>query len=81
MTTNVKNTADLRSLLLEAIEGVREGKVSHQQAGAISALSARILQSARLDLDVLKLDLKKQEELAPPAPVSLVSPLNKEKAA
>lgn len=53
--SNVKNTADLRNLLLEAIEGVRNGKVDHRQAQAISALSSRILQSARLDFDVMKL--------------------------
>lgn len=53
-SNNVKNTSDLRKLLLETIEGVRKGKISHQQAQAISGLSARILQSARLDLDVIR---------------------------
>ena len=71
MTSNVKNTADLRNLLLEAIEGVRKGKVDHRHAQAISALSSRILQSARLDLDVMKMasDTAAQK----PAPVSLMS--------
>lgn len=71
MTSNVKNTADLRNLLLEAIEGVRKGKVDHRQAQAISALSSRILQSARLDLDVMKMasDTAAQK----PAPVSLMA--------
>jgi hypothetical protein len=62
--TNVKNTADLRKMLLEAIEGVRKGKVDHRQAQAISALSSRILQSARLDFDVMKLSAKEQSTVA-----------------
>lgn len=65
--SNVKNTADLRNLLLEAIEGVRKGKVDHRQAQAISALSSRILQSARLDFDVMKLSLHEQNTPAPKA--------------
>ena len=71
MTSNVKNTADLRNLLLEAIEGVRKGKVDHRQAQAISALSSRILQSARLDLDVMK--MASETAAQKPAPVSLMS--------
>lgn len=71
MTSNVKNTADLRNLLLEAIEGVRKGKVDHRQAQAISALSSRILQSARLDFDVMKLSMQEHGKTTPKA-VSLV---------
>lgn len=71
MTSNVKNTADLRNLLLEAIEGVRKGKVDHRQAQAISALSSRILQSARLDFDVMKLSIQEQANPVPKA-VSLI---------
>ncbi len=67
MSTTVKNTADLRNLLLEAIEGVRKGKVDHRQAQAISALSSRILQSARLDFDVMKLALQENAEPTPKA--------------
>jgi hypothetical protein len=70
MTSNVKNTADLRNLLLESIEGVRKGKVDHRQAQAISALSSRILQSARLDLDVMK--MASEKATAAPASVSLM---------
>lgn len=58
MTSNVRNTADLRKMLLETIAGVRKGKVDHRQAQAISALSSRILQSARLDFDIMKLSQK-----------------------
>lgn len=72
MKTTVKNTADLRNLLLEAIEGVRHGKVDHRQAQAISALSSRILQSARLDFDVMKLSLDTQS-IGSPKSVSLIA--------
>lgn len=72
MTSNVKNTADLRNLLLEAIEGVQKGKVDHRQAQAISALSSRILQSARLDFDVMKLTMDTQS-VGVPKSVSLVT--------
>ena len=64
MTSAVRNTSDLRKLLLESIDGVRNGKVDHRQAQAISALSSRILQSARLDLDVMKMAAG---AVAPPA--------------
>ena len=70
MNSTVKNTADLRKLLLEAIEGVRKGKVDHRQAQAISALSSRILQSARLDFDVMK--MANMESKAAPSSVSLL---------
>jgi hypothetical protein len=59
-------------MLLEAIEGVRKGKVDHRQAQAISALSSRILQSARLDFDVMKLAIQEQTSPAPQS-VSLTS--------
>lgn len=73
MTSAVKNTGDLRNLLLEAIEGVRKGKVDHRQAQAISALSSRILQSARLDFDVMKMSSYNRNKVKAPSSVSLVS--------
>jgi len=69
--SNVKNTADLRNMLLETINGVRKGKVDPRQAQAISALSSRILQSARLDFDVMKLTMDTQQKATPKA-VSLI---------
>jgi len=77
MSSTVKNTADLRIMLLEAIEGVRKGKVDHRQAQAISALSSRILQSARLDFDVMKLGLETNSSA--PASVSLMAPDGRKK--
>ena len=50
----IKNTADLRTMLLDVISDVRAGKIESKEALAISSLSSRILQSARLDFDVMK---------------------------
>lgn len=41
-------------MLLDVIADVRTGKVDAKDAQAISSLSSRILQSARLDFDVMK---------------------------
>jgi hypothetical protein len=46
----IRNTSDLRACLLSAIEQVRDGKMGTKEALAISSLSARIMQSAQLDL-------------------------------
>lgn len=51
----VSNTAELRSLLLSTIEGVRSGKVNPQKATAIGNLAGKVIQSARLDLEVIRL--------------------------
>lgn len=51
----VKNSEDLRGMLLSTIEDVREGKIDFKKAGAISSLSGKILYSAKLDMDFAKL--------------------------
>lgn len=65
--SNIKNTADLRKMLLETIDGVRKGKVDHLQAKAIGGLSTCILQSARLDLAVLKMSVEQTTEKPSPS--------------
>ena len=50
----IKNTSELRQMLLKTIEEVRSGKVEPRQAGAVASLAAKVLQSAKLDLEVLK---------------------------
>ena len=50
----VETTTDLRRMLIETIDGVRSGKVDPKQAHAISGLSGRVLQSAKLDLEFLR---------------------------
>jgi len=51
---SIRNTSDLRTMLLETIEAVRTGTMEAKAAHAISNLSAKVIQSAKLDLDVLK---------------------------
>lgn len=51
---DIKNTAELRAMLLKTIEDVRSGVIDAKSAGAISNLSSKIIQSAKLDLDVMK---------------------------
>lgn len=58
---SVKNTADLRTLLIETIEGVKDGSIEPRKATAIGALTGKILQSAKLDLDVLRLTKRTEE--------------------
>ncbi len=50
----IESTADLRRTLVETIAGIRDGTVKPAQANAISNLAGKILQSARLDLEVAK---------------------------
>ena len=51
---NIKNTADLRKMLIETIADVKAGTLDAKQARTIATLSTTILQSAKLDLEVLK---------------------------
>lgn len=57
----IKNTSDLRKLLLETIEDVKNGKMDPKQARTIAALSGTILQSAKLDLDFLRFSASNKE--------------------
>ena len=53
-SSEIKNTSDMRQMLLDTIGGVRDGSVDLNQARAVAALSKTILQSAKLDLDYLR---------------------------
>lgn len=57
---SIKNTSDLRLMLLATIEGVKAGTIEPRQASAIANLSAKVIHSAKLDLDVLKFNLISQ---------------------
>ena len=54
MPSNIKNTADLRAMLLDVISDVRAQRIEAGDAKAISSLASQILTSAKLDLDVMK---------------------------
>jgi len=53
-TAKLANTGDLRKMLIETIQQVRDGVIEPSQARTIAALSTTILQSAKLDLDFLR---------------------------
>ena len=50
----IRNTADLRKMLIQTIEDVRAGTIDPKQARTIAAISTTILSSAKLDLDFLR---------------------------
>lgn len=56
-TTAIKTTADLRKMLIETIADVRDGTIDAKQARTIAAISTTILQSAKLDLDMLRFNV------------------------
>lgn len=52
----IKNTCDLREALIDTISRIRDGKMEPQQGNAIANLAGKILQSAKLDLEVAKVN-------------------------
>lgn len=52
--SSIKNTSDLRKMLIDTIADVRSGALDPKQARTIAALSTTILSSAKLDLDFLR---------------------------
>jgi len=54
MSTN-NNISDLRNHLFESIELLKAGKIDPNQAKAIGNLSKNIIDSAKLELEALKL--------------------------
>lgn len=63
----IKNTSDLRQMLIDTISDVRSGAIDAKDARAITALSGTILHSVRLDLDFLRFKAA-NESLANEAP-------------
>ncbi len=61
MAKKIRSTADLRESLLETIDQVNKGKIGPAQANAIANLSGKILMSSRLDLELLRLQMKMGE--------------------
>jgi hypothetical protein len=53
-TTRLSATALLRIDLMDAIQKLKDGKMKPEHAQAMAALSAQVLASAKLDLDVAK---------------------------
>ncbi len=53
-SVTIKNTSDLRKMLIETIDQVKSGTLDAKQARTIAAISTTILSSAKLDLDFLR---------------------------
>jgi hypothetical protein len=69
----IKNTVDLRKMLLETIAAVKSGEMDCKTARTVSALSTTILQSAKLDLDYLRFNsLQESSEKSTPRALPLV---------
>src|SRR5689334_13500427 len=69
----VSSTQDLRQLLIDTINDVREGNIDARSASAIGGLAGKILQSAKLDLDCARLQISLGERpVQPVAPQKLI---------
>lgn len=71
--SKIKSTGDLRSMLLDTIEQVRNGEMEPRQARTIATLATTVLHSAKLDLEMLRFHAE-NERLGQPAtkPLALV---------
>lgn len=61
--SKIRNTSDLREMLIETIAAVRDGSCTPAQARTVAALSTTVLQSAKLDLDYLRFNVANSEAL------------------
>lgn len=73
--SKIKTTAELREMLIDTIESVRDGSLEPAQARTIAALSGTVLQSAKLDLDYMRFHVANQDmiESKDKAPLVLTS--------
>lgn len=56
----IKNTADLRNMLIATIEQVRDGTLDPNKARTIATLSTTVLTSAKIDLEYLRFQAKSE---------------------
>ena len=54
----VSNTAELRSVLVDSLLKVRDGKISREEVRNTVDLSREIMRTARADMDNFRLQLK-----------------------
>lgn len=54
MAKKIKTTGELREMLIETIQQVKDGALEPAHARTIATLSTTVLQSAKLDLDYLR---------------------------
>ncbi len=73
MKKQIKNTDDLRTTLIETIEKVSRGTMEPSFANAIANLSGKVLMSARLDIETIKLRREMGGDAEPTRVAQLVS--------
>jgi hypothetical protein len=54
---SIKNTQELRDLLLDSIDKVKKGEMEPKEAGAIVGLSAQVISSCHLDMAYAKVKI------------------------
>lgn len=54
MNQAIKNTQELREMLLQTIQEVKAGKVEVSVANSVANLSGKVLQTARYERDIAK---------------------------
>lgn len=59
---SINNTNQLRGVLLESIESIKNGTLEPKKAVAISNLSNRVIQTIKLDLEVIKFQEKQENK-------------------
>lgn len=59
--SEIKTAGDLRSFLADVLEGIKDGKVSVDKAGAISKVAAQINQSLAVEVSAA-LQLRRMEQ-------------------
>ena len=58
------STNDLRKILIDTIDSVRRGDISPSAANAVGNLSGKVIQSAKLDLEVMRLSAAGMDQAA-----------------
>lgn len=69
-----KTMDDLRERLFAAIDGVRDGSVTVDKARAINDLGQAIINSAKVEVDYLRVSAEKKSRFLAPAGPALPAP-------
>lgn len=69
-----KTLDDLRERLFEAIDGVKAGTLAVDKARAINDIGQSIINSAKVEVDYLRVSAQKQSRFLGAAPAALPAP-------
>jgi hypothetical protein len=65
----IKNTHDLRVMLLETMTGLKSGKIGIKEAAGIKGLASAVLQAANLDLKATQFERKYGDSIRSSTPL------------